>query len=180
MASKQILVVDSRVPPDTYPAEGITIGIGVYWATILTIVGVALWCGGIVWWVAKLANTVANHDRILEKDLPNRDKAVVEKMQAQIENSYIRLEGAIDGVRSDIEHLEEALKNASDIRSKTLTNMHDQIVRQGRENVEQQRELQRIEGVVETLAGMKGYGNISSTPGYYQQPPSGRHNIHRE
>lgn len=170
---KALLLVDAKNPPPDYRVENGTVGLGILWTAIGTFVVVAVWCGGILWRVASLNGKVESHEKRL-KDLPNE---LLEKIDNKIENAVLRIEGTVNNLRSDVRHLQEDFVEGKDARSQTLQIVRNQLDRQGQENTSHQRELQEVRGMVQVIAGIQGQGNLISSPGHYQQPPSGRHNI---
>jgi ElaB/YqjD/DUF883 family membrane-anchored ribosome-binding protein len=138
-----------------------------------------VWVGGILWWVANIKSTVNENKKKLD-DLPNREATLLKQIDEKFENWGKRIEGSVtllrEVIQKDIEHLQKDVTETRDSRSQTLQIVKSQLDRQGKENTAQQMELQKVRGMIQAVAGIQGQGNVISSPGHYQQPPSGRHN----
>ena len=162
MKTQAIIAVqakDHAPAPDPYQVEsgvmGVTLVGTIIWGLLVTAVAIAVFGGGILWWVGRLNGKVSEHDKKLEEELPKIEANMLKEFRSEMTVLSTEVRGSFDLLRRDISYLQQDLNNSRDSRSQTLAN--------------QQREIQELKQSVQ--------GNIHSSPGYYEQRPSGRHDI---
>lgn len=163
------LAVEPKPEVPEYQIDHGSMPIHVFWGFLVIAAAAIIWGGGILWWVAGMKNRLEQCERKVregEEAQIKRETALLEKIGNKLDTVVLKLSGSIEKLDDKIEHLKEDLQNAADARSQTLSGMREQLIRQGQENTELQRQFTEVRARVDTVTSILQNGPPSNPARY--------------